>query len=414
MDALDPEEPSAKETLDSECGQRPLPYHRDVVQHLRRHARAVWGHYGGAESDQEVADAQRLYLLKSTVVLKRESHGDLYALADEVAAALGLDVPVELYQGEDAGEMNAALLFLPSAARIVLQGPIQERLDRQELRALLGHELAHHRLWSLADGAYLGAWYALQGMNGMAALPSVENTLRLYSLSTEVFADRVALEVAGLEATIGCLIKMRTGLGEVKPLDFLEQSRELHAAEGTGSREWTHPEAHIRALAVDWYDRDSTDAEKSIRELLEGPMQLDELDLVRRDALCALTERLVGVLLQPTWFRTETVVGHARLMFDDYEVPDHAEFTADDRRLDPWGNSVRDYLSYVLADFVSVDPELENLPFLRAHAVAEGLGIEAQLERAVNRELRKTKKAIREQLGDRDAQLAAAAGEGEA
>ncbi|MCP4036352.1 MAG: hypothetical protein GY733_05395, partial [bacterium] len=108
------------------------------------------------------------------------------------------------------------------------------------------------------------------------------------------------------------------------------------------------------------------------------------------------------------------VVGHARLMFDDYEVPDHAEFTADDRRLDPWGNSVRDYLSYVLADFVSVDPELENLPFLRAHAVAEGLGIEAQLERAVNRELRKTKKAIRELLGDRDAQLAAAAGEGEA
>ncbi len=414
MDIPDPEKQSAPEPLNSSCELQPLPYHMDVVQHLRRHAKAVWRYYGGERTNPGITDAQRLYLLKSTVELKRESHENLYALADEVAVAIGLGVPLEIYQGEDAGGMNASLLFLPSTARVVFHGPLQERLDQEELRALLGHELAHHRLWSVDDGVYFAAWHALQGMDGMAALPSVENTLRLYSLSTEVFADRVALEVAGLEATIGCLLKMRTGLSDVKPLDFLDQSRELHAAESTGSRGWSHPEAHIRALAADWYGRDSMAAEERIRELIEGPIQLDELDLVRRDALDALTERLVGTLLQPTWFQTETVLGHARLMFDDYEVPDHAAFTADDRRLDLWGDTVRDYLAYLLADFVGVDTDLEDLPFLQAHAVAEDLGIESRLERAVNRELRKTKKAIREMLDDRDERLASAVDEGKA
>ena len=80
-------------------------------------------------------------------------------------------------------------------------------------------------------------------------------------------------------------------LTDVRPLDFLDQSRELHAAVGTGSREWTHPEAHMRALALDWHDNDPEDSDEAIRLLLEGPMQLEELDLLRRDALAGLTER---------------------------------------------------------------------------------------------------------------------------
>ncbi len=393
---------------------RPLPYHQDVVRHLKRQAKAVWRHYSGAERHPEAAEAQRLYLLKSTVVLKRESHPALYELADGVAAAIELGVPVELYQGADEGDLSARLLFLPGVARVVLYGPLQERLSTDEMRALFGHELAHYKLWCLEDGAYWAAWQALHGMGGMAALTSVDNTLRLYALTMEVFADRVALAVAGLEATIGCLMKVRTGVGDVKPLDFLDQSRELHAAEGSGSREWTHPEAHVRALALDWYESGSLASEDSIRELLEGPMQLDELDLVRREALAALSERIVGSLLQPTWFRSEAVIGHARQLFDDYEVPESVALSPGDLALSGWGDTVREYLTFLLTDFIGVDPDLEDLPFLRAHAVAEQLGLAKRLERAVNRELRKTQKAIRALLEDRDEKLAAAAAGGEA
>ena len=404
------EEPATPAMLPTVPDLVPLPYHREVVRYLQRHAKAVWQHYSGAERRPEAAEAQRLYLLKSTVVLKRESHVPLYELADAVAKALALEVPVELYQGADTGTLNASLLYLPHVARVVFHGPLRERLTEDEMRALLGHELAHHKLWSLDDGTYYAAWQALHGMLGMAALNSVENTLRLYQLSVEVFADRAALAVAGLEASIGTLMKVRTGAGDAKPLDFLDQSRELHAAEGSGSREWTHPEAHIRALALDWYDSGSLASETSIRELLEGPMQLDELDLVRREALATLTERVVGTLLQPQWIRTEAVIGQARQMFDDYEVPAHVDMTPEDRALTGWGDSVRDYLTFVLTDFVGVDPDLEDLPLLRAHVIAEQLGLAERLERAVNRELRKTQKAIRELLEDRDAKLVAAEG----
>ena len=95
---------------------QPLPYHQDVVRHLQRHAKSVWGHYSGAARHPEAAEAQRLYLLKSTVVLKRESHAALYALAEGVANAIDLGVPLELYQGVDHGELNARLLFLPGVA----------------------------------------------------------------------------------------------------------------------------------------------------------------------------------------------------------------------------------------------------------------------------------------------------------
>ena len=402
---MEPEEPPEPPALDL----RPLPYHQEVVDHLRHRAPGVWRHIRSGARDPEHTEAQRLHLLKTTVVLERASHPELYQVADDVAGALALGVPVELYQGEDPGNLNAALLFLPEIARVVFYGPVQERLDREELRALLGHELAHHRLWSLDDGVHLAALHALDGIAGMAALASVGNTRRLFSLATEVFADRAALGVAGLEPTLGCLIKTRTGLSTVAPLDFLAQSRELHAAEDTGSRGWTHPEAHVRALALEWYDADGADAEPRIRRLLEGPIQLDELDLLRREELATLSERLVGALLQPAWFRTDAALGQARLMFDDYEVPPAPAPLADAEELAPWGDSVRDYLAYLLTDFVAVDPELEDLPLLQAHAVAEPLGLAERLERSVNRELRMTKKKLQESLRGRDERLRAAA-----
>ena len=390
---------------DQDRALQALPYHRAVVTHLKEHSPAVWGHFASLAYQTEHQEALRLLLLQTTFVLKRNSHPDVYALADAVALTLGIGVPVELYQGAEEGGLNASLLYQPGVARIVFHGPVQERLDPDELRALLGHELSHFRLWTLEEGVYLTASRALDGIVAMAALPAAQETVRLYSLTTEVYADRGGLEVSSLDVALRCLIKVRTGLSKFKATDFLGQSRELLAAQGTGSRQWTHPEAHMRALALDGYQADGNDADAMIRTLLEGPIQLDDLDLLRRVDLTGIVRQLLDQLLQPTWFQTDTILGQAKLMFDDYAVP---EQPVPIPSLAEWGDTVLDFLAIVLVDFIAVDPSLEDLPLCRAHQVAETLGLQARLVKQVNKKLKRTLKSIHASLDDRDLLLAQA------
>ena len=68
------------------------------------------------------------------------------------------------------------------------------------------------------------------------------------------------------------------------------------------------------------------------------------------------TRRLMEYFLQPKWFQSEAVLGHAKLFFDDFQPvsakdPSVLEFVHScDLR-------TREYLSYVLLDFATADPE---------------------------------------------------------
>lgn len=391
---------------------RPLAYHHAVVAHLREHLPAVWGHYASDSHRAEHEDALRLHLLQSTYALTRDSHADLYAVVDEVAEALRLGVRVELFQGEELERCNAQLLYQPGAARLVFHGPLRQRLSEDELRFLIGHELAHHKLWSVEGGDHLVAARALEGLAGLAPAGSAVSTARLLSLSTEVFCDREGVRVSSLEAGIRTLVKLRTSLSDVSAADFLTQSDELLERQGTGSRGWSHPEAHVRALAMRLLAEDDRDEQTQarVRSLIEGPLQLDALDLLRRAELTALTRELVGHLLAPAWFRTDAVLGHTRLLFDD-DLPELRlrDLPEPEHLLAPWGDTVRSYLVAILLDYVAVDPGLGDLPLARAHQVAEALGLEVLLVKAVNQKLKRRRRDIDAALEDRDSQLEAAA-----
>jgi len=61
--------------------------------------------------------------------------------------------PVTLYQAGGDGA-NAALFYLRDEVHIVFQGKIATALKEDEFRALLGHEIGHHRLFHEDGGAY--------------------------------------------------------------------------------------------------------------------------------------------------------------------------------------------------------------------------------------------------------------------
>lgn len=390
----------------------PLPYHRKVRDHLREHAASAWAHFASDELAAKHAEELELALLKSTYRLTQESHPRVHGIARDAAARLGLDVRIDLYQGPSTGGLNAALFFVPGSARVVLHGPIDERLDDDELRALLGHELAHHLLYTAERGEIFTTCRMLGALAAFPEAGSLAETDRVFGLVTEIFADRGALAACGsVDAVVRCLIKTETELGTVDASAFLAQADEVLARAGTGSKDHGHPRAYIRAKAVALAAAGG-DIEDRVQELIDGRPELDELDVLHRARLAELTRDVVDHVLAPRWFRTGPALAHAGLLFDDYAIASPRRSTTDLRAaLSGYGPSVLDYVSYLLVDFVAVEPDLDDLPLARNLALAEELDVAKRFETHVNRELKLTKKTIESVRARRTSLLEAAEAE---
>ena len=73
---------------------------------------------------------------------------------NEAKARLQLDIPVTLYQAQNNPELNAALYFIPGEGHIVFSGPVLTLLNAEELKSVIGHELAHYHLWRREGGDF--------------------------------------------------------------------------------------------------------------------------------------------------------------------------------------------------------------------------------------------------------------------
>lgn len=374
----------------------PVPrYLRDLVDYLRTEEKELWDWFASERVRGEYAEAVRLDLLKSTYRLEREGHAELYALADKARTALGLDLPLTIYQVQVGTGMNASLAFLPGEAHLVLTGPVATTLTPDELVAVISHELAHYVLWVMEDGAFLVAEQILAALATHArAEPSHAESARLYRLFVELYADRGALFVTGdARSAIGGLVKIETGLSVASADSYLRQAEEILKKDRGGSRGESHPETFHRARALQlWADR-GVESEAEIARLLQGALEFDGLDLLGQKRLTGLTRRLIARLLAPSWFRTPPVLAHAKLYFDDF-VPGEEGGDAFVEALKTGDKRLKDYLAYVLLDFAAADPQLEEVPLAAAFSLAEPLEIADRLEELAVKELGRPKKQV--------------------
>jgi hypothetical protein len=366
----------------------PLSYHLELRDYVQERERSLWEWFatsrGGTGSDET-----RLELLKTTYRLDPGAHAELHAAAAQAKAGLGLDVPVTLYQSQEAAQVNAALVCLPGEAHVVFSGPILSLLDPAERLAVLGHELSHLLLWQ-RQGGELEVLDRL--IHAVAQDPRADDAhresarrLRLY---TEIYADRGSLLVAGdLEAVVRSLVKTSTGLAQVNARSYLAQAEEIFARGEVRTEGVTHPELFVRARALRLWSEGRVDCDAQVRSMIEGTPGLETLDLCGQTRLERCTRRLLAQLLRPRWFQTDAALGHARQFFPDFQPA----ALKDDSFLAGWQSSdarLREYFAYVLLDFAAVDPELERLPLAAALGWASRLGIEAELDKLIARELR--------------------------
>ncbi|MCE9545001.1 MAG: M48 family metalloprotease [Planctomycetia bacterium] len=383
--------------VDNSLQLAPLPYQEAIRDFLKAEEPEVWKWYASHKTQDAQADAVRFDLLKSTYRIDRDSQPALYTAAEDVAAQLSLDVPITIYQAQNPQGLNAALAFLPNEGHIIFQGPLATRLSEPELRALLAHELSHLLLWKSWGGEFLVADQILAALthDRRAQMPHFASA-RLFGLYNEIFCDRGALFVVQDPlVVVSMLVKVHTGLETVSAESYIKQADEIFSRGAKRSGELTHPETFIRARAIALWHESRDEATLAIAEMIEGPLALNELDLLAQRRVAVLTRRVLDALLAPKWMQTESILAHARLFFDDYSPPDGAESKSDlpsETKTDD--TALIDYYCYLLMDFVTADRELDDLPLAAALSLAEQLGLKTRFVEIVRKELRLTKKQL--------------------
>ena len=222
-----------------------------------------------------------------------------------------------------------------------------------------------------------------------------EQTARRFQLYTEIFADRGSLHVTGgLHPVVAGLVKIETGLSQVSAQSYLKQAAEVFAKGNQATEGLSHPEAFIRARALAlWLEQPET-AGALISSMIEGATVLKELDLLGQVRLAKATRRLLEYFLQPKWFQTPAVLGHAKLFFNEFKPATTRDPAALDE-LKFTDAKLGEYLCYVLLDFVTADPELDDVPLAAALELSRQLELDAQFEKLAAKELKLKVREVR-------------------
>lgn len=351
----------------------------------------------------EQAEEVRAQLLRHTYRLTAETHAAVYEACAVAMQRLGIEAVATLYQAGETG-MNAALHYLPGEIHIVFNGAVLEKLSGDQLLALLGHELAHYRLWSEASGDFYTAERILQqtALDPTAA-NSHHETARRYRLHTEIYADRGAAAVAGVDAAIETLVRVQTGLAQVDAQAFLRQAEEV-ASKANSSEGHSHPETYLRAQALERWGRNDAALDPWLVQALCGPLDMACLDLLDQRQLSAETLQLLEQFMALGSLVSEPMRTQAAAFFPELDVKAtkltaSASSAALGSSATPISGralheSVGDYFGYVLLDLLLADGDASEAAYVAAGRLADTFDSKAAFFSAVMRDAGLSRKAL--------------------
>lgn len=367
-------------------------YLQTLASFLQTQMPDAWQWFHSDRFIRDDVESVRLDLLRSTVRIDRETDPRVYGIVDSVAAILDLNIPVTLYQVQNPHGWNAAAMPVTDHAHLLIEGPLLKEFDDRELTAVLAHELAHVLLWRMDDRRHRTTLRLLDALCGDAGVAEAHlESARLSRLHTEVFCDRVACHIVGNPLpTIASLIKVGTQSSTVDPKAYLKQADEIFAAGKVKSDQVTHPELYIRARALKlWFDT-AENLDETITRMIEGEVELDRLDLIRREKVSELARRAIDAILRHDWLRTDAAIAHAKLFDDKYQWRNLStqELKSLSFKISQQHESIQQFIAYLLLDFATTERELEDMPLAAAIELADRFSISDLFREIARKELK--------------------------
>jgi hypothetical protein len=379
----------------------PLNYHRDVAMFLQSKEPEVWKFF--ASNRIHRSNELRADLLRSTYRLDATGHGLVVEAARAAANALGVTVPVSIYQTEGESGPNAMLVFVPEEAIILLSGPILDLLNPLEQQSVFGHELTHHLLWTIDNGAFLTTDRMISAMIAESPLAARVETGRRLSLATELYADAGALLASGdLDSAVGALVKTTTGLRSVAPTSYLAQAEEVVSTQTTTSSGVSHPESFLRALAMK-HRSEQSESWNAWTYVSDG-VDVDRLDLLDQKRLDRCVSTLIDALTESPLMKSLSIDAHKRAYYPEARPPEDA---ATFHKL---SKQTLRLLAFVALDFAKVDTELDHQAVVHAGAVCRTFDLGESFESLLTSELKlkgQAKRSIVAEIEQRHAELLA-------
>jgi Zn-dependent protease with chaperone function len=377
-----------------------LQYHLQVKNYFKAQSK-TWQYFLVAQNKEEQLTQYKTELLKNTYKFDEVADTFIYEKVQIAKNKLGLQqLPVTVYQAQYTDELNASIVFLNNEAHIVFSGPVTKLLDSDELLAVIAHELSHIKLYTLLDGELEVADRIITAIaNNHSSEAAYYETARLFKLYTEIFCDRGAYQVLQqTEPVITSLVKASTGLEKVHANSYLKQADEIFAAEKSfASTAISHPENFIRAKAIDLWHQKKELADAEIIAMIEGVINIDQLDLFKQQKIAALTNTVLQLFLKPNWFKTTIVIGLAKQYFTDFNFTTTALLQQElIVTIQESHQSIQQYLACVLYDFVQVDATLEETPAGWAIQFAEDIQLKNAYDTVLKKELQLSDKKLQQ------------------
>jgi hypothetical protein len=190
-------------------------------------------------------------------------------------------------------------------------------------------------------------------------------------------------------------VKISTGLTSVNADSYIKQAEEIFSADAdTKASGVSHPENFIRARAIWLWHSKGNEAEPIIKQMIEGNVNLDELDIFRQHQIASITEELIQLLLQPKWMQTSQTIALGKQYFGELQLNKESDKSGLATQVENVHNNLRDYLAYILYDFSTADKALEDLPLGYCFFLADEFKLDKAFANAVKKERKLTDKKV--------------------
>ncbi len=368
----------------------PFEYHKKLRDHFKN-KKKTWDWFAEDDNKNQQIEEFRSNLLKNTYRLDRESHEKLYLLIDEARAILAIDAEVTLYQENNSVQLNAGISIIEKEAHIVLSGNLLSLLSDDELKALLAHELSHYLFYKVDDEEFeITQRIVLALANDSRSEDAIIETARIFQLYMELFCDIGSLKVCkDFKTVVQMLVKLNTGLSQVNAESYLAQAKEIVRSDSTSTQNNSHPESYIRCLALKQYQDNPLDYISNIKKLIEGELDLNQLDIFEQVDMQKHTRHLLQLLLVPDWMNSSAITSLSKQYFSDFYRDVRGIAVADLAKiLESARFSVKSYIAYVLLDFSMADKDMEGAPMGYTLELSELLGIKDLYEKVIRKELK--------------------------